>query len=142
MNSRSHPRKGERGFSLIEAVAAATLLAAAMMSLNNTSISLARGTKTADSYSAATALATEQLEILRAMPLGSAGHAPGNYASAGNPLQADGTAGGKYMRTWTVSANNNPANGLRTVVVTVSWTDTSAHSMQLAGYVRCATVPC
>ena len=30
-----------------------------MMALNMTSISLARGTKTADSYSAATALATE-----------------------------------------------------------------------------------
>jgi len=131
-----------RGFSLVEALAAATLLAAAMMALNMTSISLARGTKTADSYSAATALATEQLEIVRAMPLGAAGHTPGSYASANNPLTAGGLAGGKFTRTWTVSAKDTPANGLKTVTVTVSWTDTTTHTMQLAGYVRCSTVPC
>ena len=139
---RKTRRNRERGFSLIEALAAATLLAAAMMALNMTSISLARGTKTADSYSAATALAQEQLEIIRAMPVGSAGHNPGNYASASNPLTADGLAGGKYSRTWTVSANNVPANGLRTVTMTVSWTDTLPHSLQLAGYVRCLNLPC
>src|SRR5262245_15990787 len=102
-----------------------------MMALNMTSISLARGAKTADSYSAATALATEQLEIVRAMPVGSAGHAPGSYASANNPLTADGLAGGRYTRTWTVSANNSPANGLRTVTVSVAWTDHEAHTLQL-----------
>ena len=126
----------------MEALAAATLLATAMMALNMTSISLARGTKTADSYSAATALATEQLEIVRAMPLDATGHTPGNYASAGNPLTADGLAGGKYTRTWTVSAKDVPANGLKTVTVTVSWTDNTTHTMQLAGYVRCSKVPC
>ena len=130
------------GFSLVEALAAATLLAATMMALNMTSISLARGTKTADSYSAATALATEQLEILRAMPLGAAGQNPGNYASAYNPLTADGLAGGKFTRTWTVSAKDTPSIGLKTVTVSVSWSDITSHTMQLAGYVRCATVPC
>lgn len=135
-------RKRQRGFSLVEALAAATLLAVAMMALNMTSISLARGTKTADSYSVATALATEQLEIVRAMPLGSAGQLPGNYSSAGNPLTADGQPGGKFTRTWRISANDTPSIGLRTVVMNVSWTDTTPHTMQLAGYVRCATVPC
>ena len=126
----------------MEAVAAASLLAAAMMALNMTSISLARGTKTADSYSAATALATEELEIIRAMPVGSAGHAPGNYSSANNPLTADGLAGGRYTRTWNVSANNNPYQGLRTVTVTVAWTDGAPHSLQLVGYIRCQNLPC
>ena len=126
----------------MEAVAAASLLAVAMMALNMTSISLMRGTKTADSYSAATALATEELEIVRAMPVGSAGHAPGNYASADNPLTADGLAGGRYTRTWTISANNTPANGLRTVTVRVAWTDSEPHALQLVGYVRCQNLPC
>jgi hypothetical protein len=126
----------------VEAVAAASLLAAAMMALNMTSISLARGAKTADSYSAATALATEELEIIRAMPVGSAGHAPGNYSSANNPLTADGQAGGRYTRTWTISANNNPSAGLRTVTVSVGWTDNTPHSVQLVGFVRCQNLPC
>src|SRR5262245_43363394 len=131
MRRRKQSRAAQRGFSLVEAVAAAALLAAAMMALNMTSISLARGTKTADSYSAATALATEELEIIRAMPVGSAGHNPGSYASTGNPLTADGLEGGKYTRTWTVSGNNTPANGIRTVTVSVSWTDLTPHTLQL-----------
>jgi len=139
---RKPSRARQRGFSLIEALAATTLLAVTMMALNMTSISLARGTKTADSYSAATALAQEQLENIRAMPLGAAGHNPGNYASANNPLTADGLAGGKFTRTWTVSGKDTPAAGLKTVTVSVAWTDTTPHTMQLAGYVRCATVPC
>jgi type II secretory pathway pseudopilin PulG len=145
MHPNSRPtarRRRQQGFSLIEALAAATLLAAAMMALNMTSISLARGTKTADSYSAATALATEQLEIIRAMPLGSAGHTTGSYASPDNPLTADGLAGGRYTRTWVVSAKDTPSIGLKSVWVRVAWTDSDPHTMQLAGYVRCATVPC
>jgi prepilin-type N-terminal cleavage/methylation domain-containing protein len=139
---RKRIKAAQRGFSLIEALAATTLLAVAMMALNMTSISLARGSKTADSFSAATALATERLELLRAMPLGSAGHIPGNYTDPNNPLAADGTAGGKFTRIWRVSANNVPDFGLKTVMVTVSWTDQTPHSLQLAGFVRCATVPC
>ncbi|HWP66294.1 MAG TPA: hypothetical protein VNO26_10315 [Candidatus Limnocylindria bacterium] len=139
---RSERRRAQRGFSLVEALASATLLATTMMALSITSISLARGTKTADSFAAATALATEQLEIIRAMPVGSAAHAPGNYASPGNPLTADGLPGGKYTRTWRVSANDVPANGIRTVTVTVSWTDHEPHSLDLVGYVRCQNLPC
>jgi prepilin-type N-terminal cleavage/methylation domain-containing protein len=135
-------RARQRGFSLIEALAAATLLATAMMALNMTSISLARGAKTADGYSAATALATERLEILRAMPLGAPGHTPGNYSSANNPLTADGQPGGRYTLTWVVSPKDTPAIGLKTVTVNVAWTDATAHTMQLAGYVRCSAVPC
>lgn len=113
-----------------------------MMALNMTSISLARAAKTADSYSAATALATEQLEIVRSMPVGSAGHAPGNYSSANNPLTADGQAGGRFTRTWTVSGNDTPAAGLRTVTVNVAWTDHDSHSLQLVGFIRCQNRPC
>lgn len=135
-------KANQGGFSLIEALAATSLLAVAMMALNMTSISLARGSKTADNYSAATALATERLEIIRAMPLGAAGHDPGDYSDANNPMDADGTAGGKFTRTWTVSADDEPDFGLRTVVVTVAWTDSAPHTLQLAGFVRCSTVPC
>jgi prepilin-type N-terminal cleavage/methylation domain-containing protein len=135
-------RRRQRGFSLIEALAAATLLAVTMMALNMTSITLARGTKIADSASVATALGQERLEALRSLPRGHAQHTPGNYDDPDNPLTADGQSGGIYTRRWRVSANDLPDFGLRTVVVRVSWNGPDPHSLRLVGFVRCATVPC
>ncbi len=60
----------------------------------------------------------------------------------GNPLRADGTPGGKFNRSWSVSANNSPTWGLKTVTVTVAWTDSRSHSTSVAAYVRCANIPC
>lgn len=139
---RSRDRSRQRGFSLLEALAAASLLAIAFLALNMTSITLARGTKTADSLSAAAALAQETIEQVRNQPLGSVAHNAGNYVDPNNPIQADGTPGGIFTRTWNVSVRDTPDFGLRTLTVTVSWTDTGAHSMQLASYLRCSTVPC
>ena len=65
-----------------------------------------------------------------------------NVNDPSNPLQADGTAGGTFTRTWKVSANDQPTFGLRTVTVTVSWRDTRLHFTTLAAYVRCSKIPC
>ena len=59
-----------------------------------------------------------------------------------NKLKADGTSGGIFDRSWTVSLNDTPRVGLRTVTVTVAWTDSRSHSTQVASYVRCSTIPC
>lgn len=139
---RPPDRSRQRGFSLLEALAAASLLSIAFLALNMTSITLARGTKTADSLSAASALAQETVEQIRNQPKGSAAHAAGNYSDPNNPIQADGSPGGIFTRTWNVSVRDTPDFGLRTLTVTVSWIDSGAHSMQLASYLRCATVPC
>ena len=93
--------------------------------------------------SAAHALAQHQIERLRSMPLGAAGLTPGAYADGGNPLRADGSAGGgKYNRTWTVSANDVPTWGLKTVTVRVCWAHYGNHCTSVAAYVRCSNVPC
>ena len=135
-------RRSARGFSLLEAVAATAFLAVALMAFAANTIWLTHDEKTADSTSAAHALAQQQLEQLRSMPLGAVEVATGAYTDPANPLGADGTAGGTFTRTWTVSANNLPTFGLRTVTVRVSWRDTRQHITALAAYIRCSTIPC
>ena len=135
-------RRGTRGFSLLEALAATGLLAVSLLGLAGNSISLTRNLKSADSVSAANALATHKLEELRSMPLGAAGLNPGSYADTLNPMRADGTGGGIFRRSWVVSSGDIPSYGLRSVTVTVSWTDSRSHSTVLAAYVRCSMIPC
>jgi len=135
-------RRAARGFSLLEAVAATAFLAVALMAFAANTIWLTRDEKSADSTSAAHALAQQKLEQLRSTPLGAAAVAPGIYIDPTNPLRADGTAGGPYTRRWTVSGNDQPAFGLRTVTVTVSWRDSRSHTTTLAAYIRCSTIPC
>ena len=139
---RRSARHGARGFSLLEAVAATSFLALALMAFAANTISLTHNEKSADSTSAAHALAQQKLEQLRSMPLGAAALNPGPYIDPANPLQADGTAGGTFTRRWVVSGNDSPASGLRTVTVTVSWRDTRLHTTTLASYVRCSAIPC
>jgi Tfp pilus assembly protein PilV len=136
-------RRAARGFSLLEAVAATAFLAVALMAFAANTIWLTHDEKSADSTSAAHALAQQKLEQLRSTPLGAAAVAPGiNVNDPSNPLQADGTAGGTFTRTWKVSGNDQPTFGLRTVTVTVSWRDTRLHFTTLAAYIRCSTIPC
>ena len=139
---RRSARHGARGFSLLEAVAATSFLALALMAFAANTISLTHNEKSADSTSAAHALAQQKLEQLRSTPLGAAAVAPGIYIDPTNPLQADGTAGGTFTRRWTVSGNDQPTFGLRTVTVTVSWRDTQSHTTTLAAYIRCSSIPC
>jgi prepilin-type N-terminal cleavage/methylation domain-containing protein len=141
--TRTDWRRAQGGFSLLEALAAMAMLAVAMLALNMTSITLARSTKTADSASAATGLAQETLEVLRALPPGHAMHVPGDYQDPNNPIDADGTPGGVYTRRWRISPVDVPDFGLKTATVTVAWTDPAGdHAMQLAAFVRCSEVPC
>jgi len=139
---RRSARHGARGFSLLEAVAATSFLALALMAFAANTISLTHNEKSADSTSAAHALAQQKLEQLRSLELGALQLAPGIYLDPANPLQADGTAGGTFTRRWVVSGNDSPASGLRTVTVTVSWRDTRVHTTTLASYVRCSAIPC
>ena len=139
---RRSARRGARGFSLIEAVAATAFLAVALMAFAANTITLTHNEKSADSTSAAHALAQQKLEQLRSMPLLAAELDPGIYYDPANKLKADGTTGGIYDRSWTVSLKDIPRPGLKTVTVTVAWTDSRSHSTQVASYVRCNAVPC
>jgi Tfp pilus assembly protein PilV len=139
---RAAGRRSERGLSLLEGLAATSFLGVALLGLAANTVNLTRTTKNADSVAAANALAVQKLEQLRSMPLGATQLAPGQYYDSANPMKADGTGGGYFSRSWTVSAKDSPRFGLKTVTVTVAWTDNRTHSTQVAAYVRCSTVPC
>jgi len=143
-SARSTTRRPRRegGFSLLEALVAASFLGFALLAFNAASLTLTRGTKTADSTSAANAIAQQRLELMRSMPLGHPSHTSGSYTGANNPMTADGQPGGIFNESWVVSAPDVPDFGLKTVVVTVTWNDPLAHQTQLAGFVRCSEVPC
>lgn len=118
-----------------------SIMSAGVLGLSASAIELSRTAKWADMAAAATALSTERLELLRSMPLGSAGHTTGSY-TAGS-MQANGTATGPFTVSWVVSANDVPSWGLKTVTVTTSWTQyDSARSVQTGALVRCSTTPC
>ena len=121
MRSRHHRRSAVAGFTLIEALAATSLLGVGLLGLATHSVNLTRTAKHADSVSAASGLAVQKLEQLRSMPLG---------------------ASGPYRRSWSVSAKNQPGFGLKTVTVTIGWKDSQSHTTKVAAYVRCSTVPC
>ena len=135
-------KRAARGFSLLEAVAATAFLAVALMAFAANTIWLTRNEKSADSTCAAHALAQQKLEQLRSMPLNATELDPGIYYDPANKLKADGTSGGTFDRSWLVSVKDTPKPGLKTVTVTVAWTDSRSHSTQVASYVRCNAVPC
>ncbi len=117
------------------------LVTMGLLGLQASTLLITRLAKSADSASAATGLASKQLERVRSMPLDAAGHVPGSYD--GGSYYPNGNQGGPIAVAWSVSANDVPRPGLKTVVVTASWTDgLGTRSAQVAGYVRCSTVPC
>lgn len=129
----------------MEAVTATGMLSLVVLGFVTNSISLTHNEKTADSANASAALALQKLEDLRSKAIGAPDtNVPGAFDDPANPLRADGTtaAGGIFTRRWTVSAANVPTNGVRTLTVTVDWSDVRSHRTTLAAYVRCPTIPC
>jgi Tfp pilus assembly protein PilV len=127
---------------MLEALVAFSILAFAMLSFTTAAVALTRGEKEADSTAQATALAIEQLELLRHLPLESAQHTPGNYSNPSNPITGAGDPNGRYNVTWSVSNRDVPDFGLKTILVNVAWNDTRARSVRIGGFVRCSEVPC
>ena len=135
-------RPGNRGVSLLEAVATLGFVGVAVMGFSMNSVSLTRANRSSGATVAATALAQQKIEELRNLPLGAAQLTTGSYTDASNPLGSNGAAGRTFTRTWTVSAKDQPRSGLKTLTVSVAWTDAKAHTARLAAFVRCSRVPC
>src|SRR5262245_27102890 len=125
-------RRSTQGLSLLEALAAIGLVSAGLLAFTANAVTLTRGAKTADNVGAATALALQKLEQLRSMPLGAAQLTSGQYYDPANNMKADGTMGGIYNRSWQVSLKDTPTWGLKTVTVTVAWTDSKSHNTKVA----------
>ena len=141
-SARRHSNRRTAGTTLLEALGALGVTGVGVLGLVTSTVFLTRANRSSGSVAAATALAQQKLEQLRSMPLNATQLDPGIYYDAGNKLKADGTSGGTFDRSWLVSVKDTPRPGLKTVTVTVAWTDSRSHSTQVASYVRCNAVPC
>ena len=126
---------------MLEALAAAAVLGGGLLMLTSASIQLTHDEKHVDWVNAAHGLVQQKLEDLQTLGIGSLN--PGTFNDA-NTLKADGTASGPFTRSWVVSANDVPDQGLRTVTVSVTWRDSlkGLHTTSAASFVRCANIPC
>jgi Tfp pilus assembly protein PilV len=133
-------RRRQGGFSLLEALATAAVLGIGLLGMCASSILITRTAKSADMTSAATSLATKELELVRSMPMDANPLKPGTY-NVGS-FSPGGAANGPISIRYVVSACDTPSNGLKSVTVTASWTDSRSHTTNLAALVRCSQVPC
>ena len=111
----------ERGFSLIEALVAACVLAGAIATLLQVFVLAARAHADAQSVTVATILATQKMEELRATRTPAQPVDAVDYADARGVVLADGVAG-FYERRWTIQSSSM-AMGAAVVAVTVKRSD-------------------
>jgi len=117
------PLKNDRGFSLVEVLVAMTILAIGLLALAGLQVTAMRGNLHGGTISQATALAEEQVELIRTM----------DYAEvlAIDP-SPESPINNIYIRATSVDDLPTPIPDLKRVTVTVSWTlGNQTHQVQL-----------
>jgi len=118
------------------------LFATIAAALTGTTIGSIRANRTSKQTAAAATLIYDKVEQLRSLasPGAAADLLAGAHADVNNPLTPRGVAGGTFTRSWMVT-RNRPKVGMAEVVITVGWTDTTAHSIGGVTYV-CTSDTC
>jgi Tfp pilus assembly protein PilV len=115
--------RSEHGSTFIEVLAAVAVFAVVVIGLSPTLLNTRKVADLSKNQSVATTLAEDKVEQIRTLSTVAGG--------SDGPLNANGTSGGIFSRTWTVTANT-PTIGLSRVEVVVSWRDRpSASSVRL-----------
>ena len=113
------PAVAESGFSLVEVLVAAGVLAGAVATLLHVFIFATRAQADAHSVTVAAMLATQKMEELRALPLSPEPLDVVDYADARGRMLADGAGAARfYERRWTTHPSSM-ARGAVVVTVTV-----------------------
>jgi Tfp pilus assembly protein PilV len=130
MSKLSLLRARRRGFSLVEVLIGMVILMLALASAAALSISNARLVAANQFRAEAASLAEWKLEQLRNTTYSTIGN-----GTDADTLASDGSSPGPYTRSWTV-ISGSPRAGLKTVIVTVNWTQFgSTHSYRLSGVI-------
>jgi type II secretory pathway pseudopilin PulG len=129
-------------FTLLEVLGALAVFGVVAAGLAANTVSVVKWNRTSHSVSVATMLAQDLVEQLRALDPSAnpAALTAGTHTDANNPLKPNGTVGGRYVRTWTVT-RDAPAPALSTVVVSVSWTDGTTRTVRVTALL-CQTPTC
>jgi type II secretory pathway pseudopilin PulG len=137
------------GITLIEILSAIGLFSVLATALTTMVIGSVKSNDDNRTTAAATALAQNKIEQLRAIhpsdtvTMGSTQFTTGSHSDPNNPITEFGASGGTFTRTWTVSyvsqyyngsvVGNRP--GMAQVKVKVSWTTPQTRSVELVSYV-------
>ena len=128
MNTINAPRRGQLGFTIIEALISLAIMGFGILSLAGMQQSLSRNADDAKQRTEAVRLAQEKIEEFRSFT-GIASTVVGQGATSGTALNWDALTGGTdsittnaaYTRTWTIGGSITDA--MRGLTVGVAWTD-------------------
>jgi Tfp pilus assembly protein PilV len=104
----------EHGSTFIEVLAAVAVFAVVVIGLSPTLLNTRKVADLSKNQSIATTLAEDKIEQIRTLSTIASG--------SDGPFNPDGTSGGIFSRSWTVTANS-PTVGVSRVEVVVSWPD-------------------
>jgi len=111
------------GFSLIEILIAIVILSISLLALAGLMATTSRNTSFGGHITEAATYAQDQLEQLRVTSYGSIDN---NWVDTSGAGTRTGPSGITYTRTLTVVSNANDT--LKTITITISWTDQAANS--------------
>jgi prepilin-type N-terminal cleavage/methylation domain-containing protein len=124
--------KESKGFSLIEVLVALVILSISLLALAGLMVTTTRNNASGGHLTEAATLAQDKLERLRLLPLGTiANNFQPNTWYPINPLDDPlpfVSSGITYTRKWSYTAPNTT---LDIITITVSWTDTTPHSITM-----------
>lgn len=113
-----------KGFSLLEVLIGLVILAIGLLAIAGMQITAIKGNYFSKSVTEATVLAQDKLEELKNLPYDHASNAPG---SSSEPKYVSGTT---FTRQVVVA--EDAGNSIKTITVTVSWTDGGNRSISLS----------
>jgi type IV pilus assembly protein PilV len=100
--------KWDRGYTIVEVLVGIVLLSFGILAVAQMQIMTMNSNKLANQKTMAITLAQDKAEYFRTIP----------YTTIGNTPLSDSV--GSYTRSWVVE-NNTPANNMKRVTITVSW---------------------
>ena len=114
----ARPPLNEQGVTIIEVMLAMSFLALGMLALCALHYSAVRNNTSGNFSTQANALAQIWMESLKNFDLSAAELQLGDHSDANNPITVAEDSGGRYTRSWSVTAFSDFA---REVTVTVTW---------------------
>jgi len=120
--------KGSKGFTLIEILVALVILSICLLGLAGMMAKTTRNNSWGGHLTEAATLAQDKLEQLRATPFGMILL----NQTITDPVKPVGSTGIAYTRSWVAVPNiAAPNNTLDVITITVTWTDTTSHSISM-----------
>ena len=116
----THSKKS-KGFSLVEVLVALVILSISLLALAGLMVQSTKNSSWGSHMTEAATLAQDRLEALRAV------RPQSDIPEGMNNDQVTAASGIVYTRTWTVTTN--PAGTLRTITISITWSDSVPHTL-------------